>query len=138
MVRATVHDLALFRQVLAPGAQRVLYRAHRAIEHGAHFLPFIAYELCDRLPALRRVRFSGGERASDPFRFGDIADCAPEASALAIRARRPSRRSSAVGLGCSSVVAILRLPTCPDRREETTRVSFSAIAILQAEPLCGL
>ena len=74
MVRATLHDLALFRQVLAPGAQRVLDRAHRAIEHGAHFLPFVAYELGNQLPALGRVRFSGGEGASDPFGFGDIGD----------------------------------------------------------------
>ena len=50
----------------------MLERAHGSIEEGAHFLPFIAYELCDQLPALRRVRFSGGERASDPFGVGDF------------------------------------------------------------------
>ena len=55
---------------------------------------------------------------------------APEASAFAIRASRPSRRSSAVGLGCaSSVIGVLRLLTRANRREETTRVWFSAIAV---------
>ena len=117
-------------QVLTPGAERVLDRAHRAIEDGAHLLPFVAYELGNQLPALRRVRFSGGERASYPFGFGDIGDGAPEASAFAMRASRPSRRSSAVGLGCaSSVIGVLRLLTRANRREETTRVSFSAIAV---------
>ena len=33
-----------FRQVLTPGAQRVLDRAHESIEDSAHFLPFVAYE----------------------------------------------------------------------------------------------
>ena len=97
VVRTTLHDLALFRQVLAPGAQRVLNRAHGSIKHSAHFLPFIAYELGDQLPALRRVRFSGGERASDPFGVGDVGDGGAEASALAMRASQPSRRSSAAG-----------------------------------------
>jgi hypothetical protein len=77
VVWSAIDDLPFLRHVFAPGAQRVLDRAHGSIEHSAHFLPFIAYELCDQLPALRRVRFSGGERASDPFGFGDVGDGGP-------------------------------------------------------------
>ena len=98
MVRATLHDLALLRQVLTPGAERVFDRAHGSIEHGAHFLPFVAYELGNQLPALRRVRFSGGERASDPFRVGDVGNGCTGGECLGDAKRRPSRRSSAVGL----------------------------------------
>ena len=58
VVRTTLHDLALFRQVLASGGQRVLDRAHRAIEDGTHLLPFITDEFGNQLPALRRVRFA--------------------------------------------------------------------------------
>jgi hypothetical protein len=72
VVRSTLHDLPIFRQVLARSAERVLDRAHGSIKHSAHFLPFVAYELGNQLPALRRVRFSGGERASDPFGVGDF------------------------------------------------------------------
>ena len=72
VVRATLHDLPILRQVLTPGAQRVLYRAHRAIENGPHFLPFVAYELCDELPALRRVRVAGCKCPSDALSFGDV------------------------------------------------------------------
>ena len=125
VIRATLHDLAFLRHVLTPGAQRVFDRAHGSIEHSAHFLPFIAYELGNQLPALRRVRFSGGEGASDPSASAISVTVAPEASALAMRARRPSRRSSAVGLDCaSSVIGVLRLLTRANRREETTRGHF--------------
>ena len=48
---------------------------------------------------------------------------APEARALAILVRRPSRRSSAVGLGCaSSVIGVLRLLTRANRRDELVYV----------------
>jgi hypothetical protein len=53
---------------------------------------------------------------------------APEARALAIRARRHSRRSSVVGLGCSLIIARLRLLTHANRHKEK-RLSFSAIAV---------
>ena len=54
---------------------------------------------------------------------------APEARALAILVRRPSRRSSAVGFGCASstsVLGVLRLLTRANRHGET---SFSGNAV---------
>ena len=118
VVRATLHDLALFSQVLTSSAQRVLDRAHRAIENGTHFLPFVAYELCNN------CRHSGAfaSRYSSvrpiPSASAMSVTLAPEASALAIRVRRPSRRSSAVGLKCaSSAIGVLRLLTRANRRD---------------------
>ena len=49
MVWSPLHDLPIFRQVLTRGAQRRLDRAHGSIEHRAHFLPFVAYELVNQL-----------------------------------------------------------------------------------------
>ena len=61
---------------------------------------------------------------------------APEASALAILVRRPSRRSSAVGLGCASstsVLGVFRLLTCANRHEEFAYASPQSR--LQGEPI---
>ncbi len=44
VIRTTLHDLAFLRHILAPGTERVLDRAYRAIEDGTHLLPFITDE----------------------------------------------------------------------------------------------
>jgi hypothetical protein len=72
MIGATVDDLALFRQVLAPGPQRVLDRAHRLIEDGA-FPP---------TGRLRTRRSIAGTPASSASAMS--VTVAPEARAFAI------------------------------------------------------
>jgi hypothetical protein len=57
---------------------------------------------------------------------------APEASALAIRARRPSRRSSAVDKGWISVARVLRLLMRANRHEKTTYV-ISGSGVLDSQ-----
>ena len=57
---------------LCERAQRVIDRAHGSKEHSPDFLPFIADELGDQLPALGRVRFAGCKGAADAFSFRDI------------------------------------------------------------------
>ncbi len=92
VIRTTLHDLALFRQVLTPGAQRVFDGAHGSIEHSAHFLPFIAYELC--MSCLHSGEFASREASVRPIPSASAISVtvAPEASAFAMRANRPSRR----------------------------------------------
>jgi hypothetical protein len=55
VIRPTPYDLAILRQVLTPGTQR------------GHFLPFVAYDPGNQLPALERVK-----RATDASGFGDV------------------------------------------------------------------
>jgi hypothetical protein len=63
------------------------------------------------------------------FGFRNLSDVAREASAFAIRARRPSRRTSGVGLHCAfSMIGVLRLLNVPIASGDSTAVVFCAIA----------
>ncbi|HYI93538.1 MAG TPA: hypothetical protein VEX68_08345 [Bryobacteraceae bacterium] len=50
----------------------MLDRAERSVKQRSHLVAFVAYELSNELPALRRVRFAGGEGVADAFGFGDV------------------------------------------------------------------
>ena len=129
MIRSTLHDLALFHQVLASGGKRVLDRAHRAIKDGTHLLAFITEN------SAITCRHSG-EFASRDARVRPIPSAsaisvtvAPEASALAMRKRRLSRRSSVVGLDCaSSVIGVLAFAhACQSARHVPFMCSISGL-----------
>ena len=90
-------------------------------KHGAHFLPFVADELRDQLPALRRVPFRDARVRPTPSASAISVTVAPEASAFAMRARRPSRRSSVL---VWVSVAVLRVFTLANRHDETEHAHF--------------
>jgi hypothetical protein len=52
----------------------VLDGMERPVKQRAHLVMFVAYELSEELPALRRVGVVEGEGAADAFDFGDLGE----------------------------------------------------------------